>query len=182
MPETSAFMAESDEERLVGLILNAGCRMVSGLPRDTPHATEITSMERFREDRAATRLFFVVSSAWQVSPLVLDHVEHGGSRRFFVSQRQGGPTIDLLLSVRKQRDDGCRFVSEGLVAYFPSFWNPTTATNERPAIALKSMYRRLVRELRRGATEVVSGTRCTIVAEGARSLIETGYILGSPAN
>lgn len=92
MPEVPVFMSETDLERVVGELLDAGCVLVPDEPSTRPEAHEIVSLEAFRICRQGRRLrlFFAVSSEWGVAPFEWGKIEKNGATQYFIRQKTGG--------------------------------------------------------------------------------------------
>lgn len=78
-------------------------------------------------------------------PLEIHKIEEGHFKgKYFAMSRSGGPTIDLSWSSVRE-DEGKRFVREGSVSYYPTFWNPVTEENERAPEAQRGVYQEIVK-------------------------------------
>lgn len=182
MPQLTVFMSESDLELIVSELLSAECKFVPDDLQEHPVVIQIDSLASFREWRAKrhTTLFFVVSADWTVSPFEWGSIEKCGVERFFIRQKTGGPTLDILAPFLISSPNEMAILPHGFVAYHSYYRNTTTNQCARPAAPLVTMYKRLVRMLKNGADQLRGKNRRYTVARGAKELLRTGCMLGPP--
>jgi hypothetical protein len=178
MPELSTFMTPDDFFEIVSECLAAGCGIVPDRNELVPEYREFRTIEQVRAV-AETRLvagWFIVSPRWERCPLEMSSFEKDGIRQYFVSQRNGGPTIDLC-AWSLVGNPARNFVAGGFVSHYPHFWNWKTNQNEKPAKELVACYRTLCSHIKKNSVRVQPGKHSYFVT---RRTVESGLGLGPP--
>jgi hypothetical protein len=178
MPEVGFFLARDDEIRLVRRMLDLGCTMAVDRQYPTPEYKTLKSLVEYLELRQkGERLFFLLSSAYGRSPLAMDRIDEGPNEgKYFIKQRDGGPTIDFFCPLPFEKD-GTTYIPSGMLGYYPTFWNTLTNRNEKTPAELKRLFSALSRELRDGAVRIDTGKRRYWVTPGVVHLRATGVKL-----
>ena len=100
------------------------------------------------------KLFFVLFDSYRECPLEL-HVIEGGyySGTYSVTQRVGGPTIDLFVA-NIHRTDNTQVISHGFVSYYATYRNTINGEMERTPQVLLDQYKAIVKHLKKGAVTI----------------------------
>ncbi len=130
-------MADADERALVKAALSLGVRIVPSKDYETSQPVIVSSVEAFEPERAETNLFFLVSDSWLRCPIEVRQYATGPkSGKYFLMQRNGGPSIDLFCPRLEQMTGGPASIAAGMLGYYSTFWN--TATRETRQLLLNS--------------------------------------------
>lgn len=174
MPEIDLIFSREEHEAIVSWMLQQGCSLTpSHLPG--PEALQIRNISDYRllVDRQE-HLFHVRDESFQIAPLeIRSTVNNDGQLRHWVSQRKGGPTIDIL-GPYDFCERGLRRVSSGSVSHDPSFWNPITGRNEHVPAELARFYKRILRQVKSNATRYLVGKRTYWIGHSTEQLFRQG--------
>jgi hypothetical protein len=166
MPQTNCYISISDLQILIEWFLSQGCRIISDKEYAEPKYVEYTTMQDDLSGvltKPGLKLLFVVSSEWQQSPLVMGKAIRDGKPFYYISQKNGGPTIDVFFGQPvSNRDIGSSFI-----AYHSTFWNPPSNSMERPSEKLVACYRGATKLLRQRGRFIKVGSRRFILTEEA---------------
>ena len=114
---------------------------------DTSEPAAIKSKNEILRFVASTeeKQWHLIHDSFSKFELDMRAIKEGRNKgKFFVMPRNGGPTIDLSWSgVRELK--GKRFVREGSVSHYPTFWNPVTEENDRAPEAQRNAYKEIVK-------------------------------------
>jgi hypothetical protein len=150
MPQTDFFLDAHDLHDLANALFQIGCILVPDLNYPSAAPLEIrdsSTLSRVLEIEHP-RLFFVVSQIWLKYPLAMGSVEKNGVKSFFVSQKNGGPSIDVFIPHSFQDDLGAQILPPGFIGYHERFWNPYTNQMEAAPPPLVEVYKRITKMLR----------------------------------
>ena len=152
MPQTDFFLECDDAERVVQYIFSRGGRLVPDFnDQATPTVIhDVVTFKQFGEQR----LFFIQFDAYTRCPLELHRIEGGYYEgKYSVTQRWGGPTIDLYLPPPGVKD-GVRWLRDGGISYYATYRNTVSGCDERVPEELRRIYRDIVKEIKAGARPV----------------------------
>jgi hypothetical protein len=125
-------------------------------PNDRP--VKIGDLQSFNENRNHTRLFFLLHPTFQEEPLEMREIVRDGKPSWYVGQRNGGPAITVLFCPVFERND-TKFISEGSVHHYPSYWYRNLEVNQPASPTLKQVYRKIVAHLKLNARQQKVGKR-----------------------
>jgi hypothetical protein len=183
MPQLDVFFDESDTTELIRKLLERSCYLVPDLNFPYPSADEwiIHNVDEYLRCRAQTPegLFFALSPEYSVSPLEFREIQKEGRKVFYISQKTGGPTLDLFLSKSFDKG-GKRYLSSGFIGYHPEFWNTATRRMESPPQPLKTLFSEIRRELKKHGIRKSSGKRTFWIGKAAQIATKNGAILTNP--
>jgi len=96
MPQLDFLLSANEERRLVSAAFEQCLRLVPDADYDTPRYVTAGNLIRYCAYRARTQLFFILADDYVRSPLEFRCFSAGPKPgRYFIMQRNGGPTIDL---------------------------------------------------------------------------------------
>lgn len=101
-----------------------------------------------------------------------------GETKYYIVQRNGGPTIDLFQTGLVEVE-GKPALGSGSISYYPTFWNTLTEENQKPPKALAKFYRHIVSRIKANSTKLVRGERVYCIGPGAQKLVEQGLELSA---
>jgi len=184
MAQLDIFLDEQDVVELVESLIARSCYFVPDLHYSCPSIEEwkIETAEQFLTCRVQKRasLFFALSPEFVRCPLEFLSFEKEGTKRFFINQKSGGPTLDLFLPPRFA-ENGVPHLSSGFVGYHAKYWNTVTKTMEASPGSLKTLFAEISREMRKRG-ELKQATRRTyIVGPHTLNAARAGLVLTNPA-
>jgi hypothetical protein len=159
MPQSDLLFSRAEHEDLVRFVLEQGAWLVPSR-LTSPNPTQITGIGSYRNyvDRAE-RLFHIQHQEFTRAPLEVRHVRSAeGQDIYYVMQRSGGPTVDLLGPYNLEEGGRAR-VGGGFISHYPTFWNPITQLNEQAPVEQKAFYGRLVKYIKCHAVRTKAGKR-----------------------
>jgi hypothetical protein len=150
MPEMTLFLTEHDEDMIIEFALSRGCWLVPDVDYPSPRHVPITSIKEYKEYRARTRLFLLMSNEYFRSPVEMRRIRKNDKTVYYVSQRSGGPSIQFL-GGGVFEEKAVKFIRPGFLSYYPTFWNTTEQVTERPPASLVATYRLLQTHVKKSA-------------------------------
>lgn len=146
MPELSYMFVDAEMEAFVEFLCELRFEFIPATLQ-TPKPRAVRGKEAICRHvvKAEEPQWHLLRSDFSRYPLEIHAIEGGHYKgRYFAMSRTGGPTIDLSWSGVTDHE-GKRFVGEGSVSHYPTFWNPTTEENERAPQAQRDAYREIVK-------------------------------------
>ena len=170
MPQTDFYLCEADLLELGETFFGENGFIVPALEYSTPVVLKISHARELKKTlrTANPSLLFVISPAWERSPLVVRSVEKKSRHVFYVSQKEGGPTLDIFYVPPRSIKDELA-VGAGFISYHNRFWNPATQKMELAPSPLISAYRTAVSRLKRHGRTVVRRHRKVFVTQNTLS-------------
>ena len=156
-----------EQDQLLHWALNAGAALVPDVHYDEPHVMTITATAQLA-GCGKTVQFCVVHPDWQVEPLHMRPYVHrtkGGG--FYISQRDGGPSILLALYRAGCVDDRADGLFAGMVATFPFYYSTSSAVRITPNAAYRNFAKRMANEIRRGGRSLKIENQVSWLTAGA---------------
>ena len=173
MPELDLYLSWKDIREFVDHVLQEGAVLVPDFDYQSEEYTAIQDSETFERLRRKTSLFFILKDSYFRSPFEIRKITKRGRVVFYIAQRSGGPTIDLLLS-GEFREKGQTWIRPGFIGYHPTFWNTKAHRNEKPPDSLVAFYNSLVKQVKKGAKRIKPGVRAHWVGGHAQELVRQG--------
>lgn len=179
MPELGFYFDESDIDDVVQHCVREGAFLVPDRNYDRCAHDEIRDLMEFQHCRGAggPNLFYIVSSKYFACPLEMREVLKGGARKYFISQRNGGPTVDLFCP-RVFTKNGIEFIPPGAISHHPTYWDRDAQRMVRPPESLRRFYQDLAWFIKQRSTVVRSKHRLFFVGQGATARLASGSQLG----
>ncbi len=179
MPETGFVLTGPDELSLTEAILQTGAVLIPDLHYPDDRPVQIGDLQSFGENRKHTRLFFVLHPTFQEEPLEMREIVKDGKPSWYVGQRNGGPAITLLFCVTFERNHK-KFISEGSVHHYHSYWYRNLEVNRPASTPLKEFYGKIVAHLKLNARKQKVGKRNYWIGEAtgselAREELQLGF-------
>lgn len=181
MPELTLYFSKKDEREFVRYVLEHGAWLVPDLDYRKPKYMVIRTEKTYQAFRRRSGLFFVLRDSYFQSPLEIGSVEKRGKIIHYISQRNGGPTIEFLPSI-EFRERAHKYISMGSIGHYPTYWNTISCSMEKPPEALRSFYKFLVKWIKRKSIRIKPGVRTYWVGKHAVEAVRRGVRLdGLPA-
>ena len=180
MPQTDLLFSRAEHDELVRFILEQGAWLVASHLK-TAEVQRIRDLGAYRSHAdAMEKLFHIQHRDYEQAPLEVSRVRSAdGEEVFYVVQRTGGPTVDLL-GPYEFEEDGIPRVAGGFISYYPTFWNPLTQSNEPAPVEQKVFYRTLVKHIKMMATRIKAGKRAYWVGRATLARLRGGQITLPP--
>lgn len=153
MPELTLYFAEKDEIEFMEFVLQQGAWLVPNLDYERAECALIQSEETFQAYKRRCRLFHILRDSYYCSPLEFRSVEKRRRMIYYVSQRNGGPTIDYVRSVGF-REQGRRFISTGFLAHYPTYWDTLKHSMEKAPEPLRDFYTLLATWIKKNSVRI----------------------------
>jgi hypothetical protein len=175
LPQFDIIFSREEHEAVVQWILRSDGFLT---PQDLqePNPIEIRDIEDYRsrvDDHE--RLFHIQHRTFRVAPLKISSISTlDGQTKHFVSQRHGGPTIDLL-GPYDFSEGGIRRIAGGSISHYASFWNQTTGKNEKVPQELSRFYGRIRRQVAKNANRHRIGKRTYWIGHSTELLFRQGF-------
>jgi hypothetical protein len=168
MAQTNLFLCDEDLEQISNELFLEGCEIVPDLEYRQSKYLQLASWPELKQIVIARQniLLFVVSSRWERSPLEMREALREGSPFYFISQKNGGPTIDVFAS--RSKGSSGQMVGQGFIAYHPQFWNPRSQKMEKPSKQLVSCYSNIVKRLRVSGKTIRLGTKNFLITRNSQ--------------
>jgi hypothetical protein len=96
-----------------------------------------------------------------------------GEAVYYISQRSGGPTIQLL-GGGIFADNYEKVIRPGFISYFPTYWNTLSSRNEKPPLELIETYKALQNHVKNAAVRIKPGRSVFWLGEDARKAVLKG--------
>lgn len=179
MPELGFYFDESDVVDLVKRCFDEEMFLIQDRNYNEPKYEEIRSLLEFQKCReeGGPNLFFIISYRYFECPLEMHPVMKDGVQKYFLSQKNGGPTIDMFCP-RIFTKNGIEFIPAGSIGHHSSYWNTKHQRMARPPEALRAVYRKLTKAIKERSTVVKSKHRAFLVGQGAIAHLAKGSKLG----
>ncbi len=179
MPELGFYFDESDISDVVQRCFDEGAFLVSDRNYNEPRHDEINNLSEFKSYREAggPNLFFIISYAYFDCPLEMRPMVKDGLQKYFISQKNGGPTIDLYCP-RTFSKDGAEFIPACSISHHSTYWNTKRQRMARPPESLKALYKKLTKAIKERSIVTKSKHRAFLVGQGALTHLAAGSKLG----
>jgi len=179
MPELGFYFDESDISDLVRRCFDEGAFLVPDRNYNEPKHSEIRSLLEFQSCREAggSNLFFIVSYEYFECPLEMRLMVKGNVQKHFISQKNGGPTIDIFCP-RVFAKDETEYIPAGSISHHSTYWNTKDHRMTRPPEPLKALYKKLTKAIKERSTVAKSKHRAFLVGPGAAAHLAAGSKLG----
>jgi hypothetical protein len=143
MAELTVYLTESDELPIVALALRLSCVLVPDLHYPTPRYDSLETLEKYKQCRLRTRLFYLLSEEFLRCPLEMRKVEKSGKVGYYIGN-SGGPAIHFLGGGAFE-EAGSQLIRPASIGYRAKFWNEVSKDMERPPAQLVKIYKTLQR-------------------------------------
>jgi hypothetical protein len=176
MPQADILFRRADYENVVQFAFELGAWLVPSHLR-TAGVVRIGKIDEYwNRVNDGEKLFHIQHQTFEVCPLEVRRVRSNeGEDRFYVMQRNGGPTVDLL-GPYEFEELGRNRVGGGFISYYPSFWNTETQSNESAPVEQKRFYSALLRYLKSNAIKSPAGRRTYWVGRSVAAGFRDGLI------
>ena len=177
MPQVDCYLCEDDIIAIGDFVFLHHAMIVPSIHYSRPTPTVVQDQSSFRDvlQREQPRLLHIISNKWQRSTLVFDSFDKGAGEVFYLSQKNGGPTIDVFFTKPIPVAGGQRAIGPGFIGHHASFWNPETSRMEKPPEELRLFYKELRMLISKNAKKIRYTARTMLVTENTRR--KWGYIL-----
>jgi|ERR1700722_1890009 len=146
MAEIGLYLTESDELPLVTLAFQLGCTLVPDLLYSTPRYEHLGTAERYKQSRARTRAFYLISGTFLHRPLELRRIEKENKTVYYI-ENADCPSIYFLGGGLFVEADS-QFIRPASIGYKTKYWNQTNREMERPPTELVVTYKALQKLIR----------------------------------
>ncbi|HUO96096.1 MAG TPA: hypothetical protein VMT92_07670 [Steroidobacteraceae bacterium] len=156
-----------EQDQLLQWVLEQGASLVPDQHYIEPHCVTITSDAELAQWRTTAK-FFVVRPDWQMEPLHLRpyiHQTKGGG--FYVSGRDGGPSIELALYRAHRENTESETLAGGMIGTYPFYCSMRSSTRMTPNPAFRKFSRCMADQVRRGGRALKIGKRVWWLTAGA---------------
>jgi hypothetical protein len=145
MPQIDCYLCEADVLEMADVFFAEGATITPDRDYSEREPLVVSTSENLQKflQRADLSLLFVVSPKWRRSPLQIKSVMKGRREMFYVSQREGGPTLDIFY-LGPRLVDGTVAIPVGFVSYHSRFWNPITHEMESAPRTLIDAYNAMI--------------------------------------
>jgi hypothetical protein len=154
------FYCTADEgDQLLNWALGEGASLVPDEHYDEPHHVTITDITELA-DWSSTVQFFVVHPDWQLEPLCMRPYVHrtkGGG--FYLSQRDGGPSIVVARYRARSTEDCPSTLAGGMIGTFPFYYSMPSSSRITPTAEFRRFSKRMADRIRRGGQCLRTGPR-----------------------
>lgn len=160
MPEISFYITDNERMELFDFIVaNQGKFIVDTLYDNTETAQVETSQELIERIQLESQtLFFVVSSAFQIEPLIMRKNRFYDDNKYYIEQRTGGPYISISCAIGYAIDNSIKYKRTNIHYYcrylhydWQTNFGEFSATEE-----LKSYYKMIVKFLKSKCRQVTT--------------------------
>jgi hypothetical protein len=179
MPELGFYFVDSDTSDVVQSCFEDGAFLIPDLNYDESKYVEIRDMSDFKNIRETRRskLFHIVSSVYFECPLEMRPVMKEGVQKYFIAQKNGGPTI-VLYCPSVFSKGGIEFIPPGSISYHSNYWNTQRREMASVPESLKAYYKKLTKAMKERSTIAQSDHRTFLVGQGATACLAEGAKLG----
>ena len=152
--------------------------LIPDIDFNDPVYIEITDLSGFENCKSLTRLFYIVFSDYLMTPLEMKQIQKNGQLKYYISQRNGGPTIDYLRSAIYEKNDTV-YVSSGMLGYHQTFWDHTKRMNVKRPNSLVTHFNQMKSYIRKHSVMKFSNERKFFIGNELHfSLSQDMYRLG----
>lgn len=176
MPEINILFSRTEDEGIVRHVLSLGGWLVPS-SLDSLRLLRINDIAGYRKRfDQQERLFHIQHKSFDLAPLEVRHaLTHDGRNIWYVAQRNGGPTVDLLGPY--DFDDGGRHrIAGGFLGHYPTFWNPNVRANQAATTTQKEFYGALLRHIRANALKTRAGKRTCWIGRTTATDLKAGLV------
>ena len=174
VPQTDLLFGRAETEEFVRFILEAGAWLVPSHLHgpDVVPISDIAAFQTCLEDME--KLFHIQHEDFSRCPLEVRSARSAeGRETFYVAQRIGGPTLDLL-GPYEFEENGKTRIGGGFIGYYPTYWNTQTQSNEDAPVAQKAFYRKLLAYVSANSVKTKAGKRTYWVGTSTATLFREG--------
>jgi hypothetical protein len=173
MAELGILLTPTEERSIVEFVLSKGAFLVPDIDYSSGEHATVRSLSDYLRYRAATRLFFIVHQDYLTAPLEMRQTVKGGNLVYYVTQRNGGPSIDFLSTVEFTENSIAK-VNPGFIAHHCTFWNPITGQNEKPPTSMIRLFGEIRSVIRSMAMSAKLGKRSYLIGEEMSAALKSG--------
>lgn len=180
MPEIDFFQTEDEEIKLVEFIVSEGAFFIPD-HKFSPKIIEAKDTSAFIDNWPyCSGLYYIASPQYSISPLEVKSVynEHYKKEIFYIEQRNGGPVLTFS-STRVYVKNGAKRLTNSSIGYYPTYWNTEKSVMEKPPAALIQFFKKIVKQIKRGGTEIKTTQRTFWLRPGIVTLRENGLKLNA---
>lgn len=174
MPEISFYLDSVDQKRFCDELFNHGATAVPDLRYQTASYEAVTNVEELNRALRWTRYFFIMHPSFTRQPLEVRRVRSGDSEFFSILPRNGGPAIDLLLSLGGEVSP--KRVPTGMLGLYPSYWDLEGQTNMKQPSTAVSFFDLLKKVIITGAVCVRTKKRIHWIGQSTAQRARAGEI------
>jgi hypothetical protein len=133
----------------------------------------LTSESLFVAARLSVRHFFIIRDDYLKVPLEMRRIEKGGRTVYYISQREGGPTVDFLGGWIFTRGPE-RFIRPGSLSHYPTFFDTHERRFQKMPKEIVSFFSQLATHLKKSYRRIKPKKVTFWVSSNALSEVERG--------
>ncbi|CAM2010608.1 hypothetical protein [Acanthopleuribacter pedis] len=181
MPQCDFFMEEADFKDIASFFLSQRCEIVPSMHYSKPEFKKLTCIHEvidFRHSWECT-LFFVIRRDWIKMPLNLIKIEKESEIVYFISQRDGGPSIHIFSPFEFQKS-GENLLPHGFIGLHKDYWDYEREILVDIPEQIKAVYKSAIKNARKSSRLIRSRNRKYYVCKNADKRLGQNLLLGAP--
>ena len=172
MPEISLYLDTSDDDLLLRWLFDAGTELVPNLNYATQEYTVCKTTAEAMKFRPQTRYFFALRDDFTALPPEVRYI-NADPPFYSIGQRNGGPTLDVLLGGEFLKE-GQELIRPGSLSHYPTYWHYVDNCNKPAPKPLATLYRQLTYRIRKTFTRYKTSIRTYWIGPGAIARVHRG--------
>lgn len=133
---------------MVRFILSNGACLIPDLDYSQKQPALLTNESLFLAARLSVRHFFIIRDDYLKMPLEMRRIQKGGRIVYYISQREGGPTVDFLGGGIFTRGTE-RFIRPGSLSHYPTFFDTQDERFQKMPKEIVTFFAQLVTHLKK---------------------------------
>lgn len=170
MPELDFLFNNDDEIKLLEYLFKTKCMLVIDKHYLSEEPVIIKEFREYKNLNYDNLQFFIINEKYSNHSLVFRGFEKENNRYYYISQREGCPTIDL--SIYHENNEP--FVGHASISYHSTIFNIENKLFEKIPNELKGMFKDITKIIKMDSKKISTGVRSFWVIPGAISEIVNG--------
>lgn len=170
MAQLDFFFSIEDRELFIEYCFNKKCFIIPHLPYKSSEYITLISLIQYKKCEPHT-IFSIGDNTFFNYPLKLDFNIIDNEKKYFIIQREGGPTIDFFSPVFGQLENN--IIGPGYIGIYPYYYNE--AEKIYPSVTLKAHYNDFTKFIKSHAKPFKIGKRKYWVGLNAIELCRKGH-------
>ena len=169
MAQLDFILNKDERNEFMKFAISVGCKIVPDIHYSTANYLVLETVADFLSYSGNSK-FFLINERYSLFPLEVRWFEKDGERKFYVSQRYGGPAIDFYSPYIRETERG--IMGHGFIAFDPSYYLGSARVTTSDD--LKSIYASFVSFIKKRAKKISLLKRIYWVGNHTVELVKSG--------
>ncbi len=178
MAELGFYLTYQDKLNFFNYLLSKKFTLIPDLNYNTKSYHEIDNIKGVKPYLRLHSIIFIKHIDYFISPLEMRKIMKDSKEKYYISQRNGGPTIDFYSTSEITKND-MKSIGPGSLSYYSTFWNTKTMQNEKAPSILKTFYHDMSKFIKSISYNLKLVNRNYWISKNVIEKIKDGYMLSN---